>query len=180
MAVKLQSKIQNPKSKIAPAALPTARLEKVSAWGGASAAMGYVYRPSTVAGVRDVFELAQASGRTVGLRGGGNSYGDAALNSENIVLDLRRLNRILAWDPHSGRIRVEPGVTIQQLWQYTLEDGWWPPVVTGTMMTTLGGCAGMNVHGKNAWKVGPIGDHIQEFVLMLPSGEILTCNQELN
>ncbi|MEJ2753892.1 MAG: FAD-binding protein, partial [Chloroflexota bacterium] len=52
--------------------------------------------------------------------------------------------------------------------------------VTGTSATTVGGCAGMNVHGKNAFQVGTIGDHILEFDLMLPSGEIVTCSRDNN
>lgn len=155
-------------------------LEVVPAWGEASSSLSYVYRPSTVEDVARVFELARRHGRTVGFRGGGNSYGDAFMNGENIILDLRRMTRILDWNPESGRIRLEPGVTLQQLWEYTLEDGWWPPVVTGTMKTTLGGCAAMNVHGKNAWQAGPIGDHIEAFDLMLPSGEIITCSRSEN
>jgi FAD/FMN-containing dehydrogenase len=38
----------------------------------------------------------------------------------------------------------------------------------------------MNIHGKNAWKMGTIGDHTYEFDLMLPSGQILTCSREQN
>jgi FAD/FMN-containing dehydrogenase len=71
-------------------------------------------------------------------------------------------------------------VTVERLWQYVLGDGWWPPVVTGTMRITIGGGAAMNVHGKNAWKMGPIGDHILAFDLLLPSGEIVTCSRENN
>jgi decaprenylphospho-beta-D-ribofuranose 2-oxidase len=160
--------------------LPAEKLERVPAWGEASDSAGYVYRPSTVDGLRQVFDVARASGRSIGLRGAGNSYGDATLNNDNIVLDMRRMNRILEWQPDSGRIRTEPGVTIGQLWQHILEDGWWPAVVPGTSNPTLGGCAGMNIHGKNAYKEGTIGDHIYEFDLMLPSGQIVTCNREQN
>ncbi|MFN2180934.1 MAG: FAD-binding protein [Candidatus Promineifilaceae bacterium] len=155
-------------------------LEAVDSWGGATTTVSYVYRPVTKEQLFEAFQLARRSGLTVGLRGGGNSYGDAALNSEQILLDLRRMNRILAWDPIQGVVRVEPGVSLSQLWQYILEDGWWPPVVTGTSATTVGGCAGMNVHGKNAYQVGTIGDHILEFDLMLPSGEIVTCSRDNN
>jgi decaprenylphospho-beta-D-ribofuranose 2-oxidase len=161
-------------------ALPLNRLELVKAWGGASEALGFVYRPATLESLRETLNDAAMSGRTVGLRGAGNSYGDATLNSEQIVLDMRRMNRVLAWDPGAGRIRVEPGITIRNLWEYVLEDGWWPAVVPGTSNPTIGGCAGMNVHGKNAWKAGTIGDHIYEFDLMLPSGEIITCSREQN
>ena len=162
------------------ATIPQERLERVLAWGGASASLSYVYRPTTIEQLQAVLALARANGRSVGLRGGGNSYGDAAMNAENILLDMRRMTRILDWNPEDGRITVEPGVTISQLWQYILEDGWWPPVVTGTMMTTVGGCAGMNVHGKNAWQVGPIGDHILAFDMMLADGGVVTCSREAN
>jgi FAD/FMN-containing dehydrogenase len=114
---------------------------------------------------------------TVGLRGAGQSYGDASLNGGQIALDVSRMTRVLAWDPAAGRIRVEPGVTIRQLWQYALEDGWWPPVVPGTSFVTLGGACAMNVHGKNNWKAGPIGDHVEEIVLLLPSGERRTASR---
>ncbi|MFN2135930.1 MAG: FAD-dependent oxidoreductase [Candidatus Promineifilaceae bacterium] len=155
-------------------------LEGVTSWGGASSGVSYVYRPTTLDQLQELLQLARSSGHTIGLRGGGQSYGDAAMNSENILLDLRRMNRVLSWNPAQGRIEVEPGVTISQLWQYIIEDGWWPPVVTGTSNTTVGGCAGMNVHGKNAYRVGTIGDHILEFDLLLPSGETLTCSRDDN
>lgn len=162
------------------AVLPLEKLERVSAWGGSTSGMSYVYRPTTVEGVQRVFALAYRTGRSVGLKGGGNSYGDAFMNSENIVLDLNRMTRILDWNPETGVVKVEPGVTIEKLWQYILGDGWWPPVVTGTMKTTLGGCVAMNVHGKNGWQVGPIGDHVLSFELMLPSGETIVCSREEN
>ncbi len=162
------------------APLPTDHLEEVGAWGGVTSGLSYVYRPATSDTLHEILLLARRSGRSVGLRGGGNSYGDAAMNSENIVVDLRRMNRILDWNPETGVIRLEPGVTLAELWQYVLEDGWWPPVATGTSFTTMGGCAAMNVHGKNAYKAGPIGDHILEFDLMLPSGETITCSREAN
>jgi FAD/FMN-containing dehydrogenase len=158
--------------------LPAERLERVSSWGGATSAMSWVYRPTTLEGLRDVLALARAEERSVGLRGGGQSYGDAATNAENLCLDASRLTRILDWDPHTGRITAEPGVTIRQLWQYAIEDGWWPPVVSGTMHVTLGGAAAMNIHGKNNWKVGTIGEHVEGFELMLPSGELVRCSRE--
>lgn len=165
---------------VQPFVMPVDRLERVWAWGMASSAMSYVYRPSTVEGIRAVFRLAKERGLKVGLRGAGRSYGDAANCAENICLDLTRMNRILDWNPDTGIIRVEPGVTIRQLWQYTIEDGWWPYVVSGTMFPTIGGAAAMNIHGKNNFKVGTIGDHILEFELLLPNGKIKRCNREQN
>jgi decaprenylphospho-beta-D-ribofuranose 2-oxidase len=160
--------------------LPKERLERVWAWGMSTSGMGYVYRPVNVEGIRRVFQAAKERGVTIGLRGAGCSYGDASINSEEIVLDLSRMTRILDWDPDKGIMRVEPGVTLRQVWQYAIEDGWWPYVVTGTMFPTIGGMAAMNVHGKNNFRVGPFGDHILAFEMLLPTGELIRCSRDQN
>jgi decaprenylphospho-beta-D-ribofuranose 2-oxidase len=154
------------------------RIELIEAWGMSRSSLAYVHRPSTVDRLRQVLISATEQGVTVAPRGAGCSYGDASLNAENVVLDMSRMNRILAWDPKNGRVAVESGVTIRQLWQYCIEDGWWPPVVPGTMFVTIGGGAAMNYHGKNNFKVGPIGDHIVEFDILLPTGALKTCRRD--
>ncbi len=152
------------------------RLTTLSGFGGAHHNISYLYRPTQTEQLHQLFETAHQHGLTVGLRGAGRSYGDAALNAGQIVLDLQRMNLILAWDPDKGIIKAQPGVTIQQLWQYTLEDGWWPAVVPGTMAPTLGGCLAMNVHGKNNYQQGTFGEHILEFTALLPTGDEVTCS----
>ncbi|MEO7717100.1 MAG: FAD-binding oxidoreductase [Capsulimonas sp.] len=169
-----------PKLVLPEADLPLERLERVEGWGMSCSGMSYVYRPVNTRGIQQILEIARDSGRPIGMRGAGRSYGDASLNSEGLLLEMTRMNRILDWNPQTGRITVEPGVTVQQMWQYIIEDGWWPPVVPGTMFPTLGGCASMNIHGKNNFKVGPIGDHILSFQIVLPSGEELTCSRNEN
>ena len=164
----------NPGSEV----LPNDHLEPLVGWGGAVKAAAYVYRPSTLDGLREAFATARAAHRGVTLRGAGRSYGDASLGRENVVIELTRMNRILEWDPASGIIQCEPGATIQQLWQYIIEDGYWPPVVPGTMFPTLGGCLGMNIHGKNNFKAGPIGDHVLAFDFLAASGEELHVSRE--
>jgi FAD/FMN-containing dehydrogenase len=169
--------LQKPAS---PANLPIDRLERTDGWGMAVTAAGYVYRPSTVEGIRAAFALARDSGHSVVLRGSGRSYGDASVNPEHIVLDLTRFNRILAWNPATGILTAEAGATLGQLWRYCIGDGWWPPVVSGTMFPTLGGALGANIHGKNNFKAGPLGDHVDSFELLTAAGDILLCSRESN
>ncbi len=156
------------------------RRERLESWGMNASSISYVYRPTTVEQIADVFCLAKNSDRKIVARGTGCSYGDASMNAEQIVLDLTRMNRILAWDPETGIVTCEPGVTIRNLWQYILEDGWWPPVVSGTSFVTLGGALGMNIHGKNNFKAGPIGDHVLAFEILLPTGEQKRCSRDEN
>ena len=151
------------------------RITYLRGYGRSAGSAGYLYRPTHVEQIVDLFEQVTRHGWTVAPRGAGRSYGDAALNSGQVVLDLQRMNRVLDWNPATGVIRAEPGVTIEQLWQYCLEDGWWPPVVPGTSRPTLGGCLGMNIHGKNNYRAGTIGEHVLAFEALLPTGELINC-----
>ena len=158
--------------------LPDDRLEWVQGWGKAVGAPGFVFRPASVEGVAEVLEMARARGVPVVLRGTGRSYGDAALLAEAVVLDLERMNGILAWDSEAGLMDVGPGVTLRDVWRRALPDGWWPPVVTGTMTPSVGGALAMNAHGKNNWRKGTLGEHCEELDLMLPSGELTTLTPQ--
>jgi len=149
-------------------------------FGHSLRAPSYRFRPTCVEEIQDVFRLAQQSGLTITARGAGKSYNDASLNGGGITLDLSAMNRILEWDPASGRVCCEPGVTLEQLWQCVEPDGWWPPVVSGTMKTTLGGCLAANIHGKNNFRMGTIGEHVVEFTALLPTGAEITCTPKEN
>jgi FAD/FMN-containing dehydrogenase len=48
------------------------------------------------------------------------------------------------------------------------------------MKTTLGGCLAANIHGKNTFQVGPIGEHVIEFTAILPTGALITCTPKKN
>ena len=143
-------------------------------------APSYRFRPTRADEICEIFRLAEQEGLTVTARGAGRSYNDAALNGGGIMLDLSAMNQILEWDPATGLVRCEPGVTLEQLWQRVEPDGWWPPVVSGTMRTTLGGCLAANIHGKNNFKMGPIGEHVIEFTALLPTGAEITCTPKEN
>jgi len=160
-------------------AVPTS-YEYVEGWGMAAGAYSRVFRPRDVDGIREAYAATRRDGVTLGLRGTGNSYGDANVNEGGHVLDISRMNRFLDWNPETGIAVVEPGVTIEQLWKRILPDGWWPRVVSGTMFPTLAGAAAMNIHGKNNYAVGTIGDAILEFDVVLPDGEVVTASREQN
>ncbi|MBN1303484.1 MAG: FAD-binding oxidoreductase [Anaerolineales bacterium] len=153
---------------------------KLENFGHSMSASSYLFCPPNEEQIKEAFTLAKKNDLTVTLRGTGLSYNDAALNGGGILLDMTSMNRILEWNPETGLVKAEPGVTLQQLWQHVLPDGWWPPVVSGTMMTTLGGCLGANIHGKNNFKAGTLGEHVVEFTAILPTGAQITCAPKKN
>lgn len=158
-------------------ALPSA-YEYVEGWGMAVGAHAKVLRPRSVEEILRCYELARSERASLVLRGGGNSYGDASVNDRGYVLDISRMDRVLSFDRDSGVAVLEPGVTIEKLWKTILPQGWWPRVVSGTMFPTVAGALAANIHGKNNFRVGTIGDACRELDIVLPTGEVRTCSRE--
>ena len=160
--------------------LPLNNFTILENFGHSLRAPAYCFRPTRPEEIQEVFQLAKKLDMTVTARGAGRSYNDASLNGGGIVLDMSAMNQILEWDSASGVVRCEPGVTIEKLWQHVEPQGWWPPVVSGTMKTTLGGCLSSNIHGKNNFNAGTIGEHVLEFNALLPTGAEVTCTPKKN
>lgn len=157
--------------------LTSSSVRRLSGFGRSQAGDAYVVEPHTAEDLAELFAWAAKVGRKVSLRGSGRSYGDAAFRTEEIVADLRGMNG-LEFDPESGLARAGAGVTIQDLWQAGLPQGWWPPVVSGTQFPTLGGALAMNIHGKNAVVAGTLGEHVTMLEAVTPSGEMLRLTPE--
>lgn len=148
--------------------------EVLFGWGMATHARSLVYRPQRAEDVAAAVRDAAGRGLTVTARGSGLSYGDAALNQGGAVLDLARMNRILEFDAERGVLRAEAGATIEDVWQHVVGSGWWIPVVPGTMKATLGGCAAMNIHGKNHVVAGAFGRHVTGVRVVTGDGSLRT------
>lgn len=160
------------------AQLPEPVRDVRQAWGMAGRALTQVVRPRSAQEIVQAFAFAREHRLRVGMWGNGRSYGDAALNDGGLTLDLGDMRQILSFDHETGIVVAEPGLTLGELWQHALPRGWWPPVVSGTMHTTLGGCAAANVHGKNNLQHGPFGDHVLGFTLVTPQGHVLQVTPE--
>jgi FAD/FMN-containing dehydrogenase len=76
----------------------------------------YIARPKNTEEVQAVVKLANESGvPIVPCSSGIHFYGNTIPKLGGIVLDLRRMNKILEFDLYNKMVRVEPGVTWGQL-----------------------------------------------------------------
>jgi decaprenylphospho-beta-D-ribofuranose 2-oxidase len=110
--------------------------------------------------------------------GMGRSYGDSALNEQ--VIFTRRFNKILSFDPQTGTVVCESGVSLAELIDAFLPRGWFLGVVPGTKFISVGGAIASDVHGKNHHQVGCFSEHVLAFDLMLPHGEVVRCSRQEN
>ena len=121
--------------------------------------------------------LAKCSGSIA--RGNGRSYGDAAIGERTTLL-TRGLDRMRAFDPERGLLKVEAGVLLADILTAFVHRGFFPPVVPGTKLVTVGGMIAADVHGKNHHRDGGFGNHLEQLKLVLPSGETIACSRENN
>lgn len=143
---------------------------RIAGWGGVS-----------VRGREVRSEDLEALTRDVALtRGLARSYGDSSLPppSRPVVAGSVLADRLLAFDPETGRLRAEAGYSLQDLYRTFLPRGWFTPVSPGTQFVTLGGMVAADVHGKNHHVNGSIGGHVRELKLRVGTGEIVTCSRE--
>ncbi|MBB4365292.1 FAD/FMN-containing dehydrogenase [Bradyrhizobium sp. CIR18] len=104
--------------------------------------------------------------------GNGRSYGDSCLNGQGAVVDMRPMNRILAFDPVAGMIEAEAGVLLSEIIAYIAPHGFFPAVVPGTQFVTLGGAIANDIHGKNHHRRGTFGCHVEALTLLTSDGRI--------
>lgn len=111
-------------------------------------------------------------------RGLGRSYGDSSLPASETdkVANTRLANRILSFDPATGVMRAEAGLSLVNLVRLMLPRGWFPPVVPGTKYVTLGGMVASDVHGKNHHVEGCFGAHVRALRVRLADNSIVECS----
>lgn len=118
-----------------------------------------VVRPGDVEELQAVVRAAAAAGLALSVRGGGASYTDAYLPRDEgqILIDLGRLDRIVAIEETGGYVTVEAGVTWAALKQALdardLRTPFWGPF--SGLAATIGGSMSQNTisHGSGSYGI---------------------------
>lgn len=120
------------------------------------------------------------SGSSVITRGAGLSYCNAGVVAGGCTVLSTRFNRFLAFDKERYIIRVEPGVSLGELFEFAVTHSLMPPVLPGHPRITVGGALAMNAHGKNQFRTGNFGDHVRHLTLYHPRYGELSCSPDKN
>ena len=152
--------------------------KELAGWGRLPVTEAEAARPETVLAARRAVADTADQGLALVPFGLGRSYGDAALIRDGRAVLTRRLDRILGFDPATGWLKAEAGVSMEDLLRLFVPRGFFPPVTPGTKYVTLGGALACDVHGKNHHGDGCFSNHVRSFDLLLASGEVLTVTRE--
>jgi len=112
--------------------------------------------------------------------GNGRSYGDACLIDDGCLIRTRGLDRFIAFDADSGRLRCEGGVLLSEILDLVVGSGWFLPVTPGTRFVTVGGAIANDVHGKNHHVEGTFGHQVHALELLRGDGTRHLCSAERN
>ncbi len=126
----------------------------------------------------DLARLAEGAGLSRGL---GRAYGDAALppaDSALPVVSTTGADRVLAFDPDTGVLRAEAGLSLKELIRLYLHRGFFTPVSPGTQYVTLGGMVASDIHGKNHHAHGTFSNFVRSLTMRVADGRILTVSPE--
>jgi L-gulonolactone oxidase len=135
---------------------------RMRSWGRVGKRVHHVARPRFADDVRRWSGHRQDARLAVGnLR----SYSDVCLSDGGRIIDMTGINRFRSFDPVTGVLVAEAGLTIDELLKAVVPLGFFVPVTPGTRFVTLGGAVANDVHGKNHHRVGTFGRHVRSLVL---------------
>jgi glycolate oxidase len=135
-----------------------------------------VVRPKTAEEVQAILRYANANGIPVTPRGSGSGMaGHSVPVKGGIVLDMKRMDRIVDIRPQDMLVKVEPGVINDELNRKLKEfDLFFPPTPSSGNIATIGGMIGTNASGNRAVKYGATRDAVLGMKVVLADGSLVT------
>jgi alkyldihydroxyacetonephosphate synthase len=106
--------------------------------------------------------------------GGSGSQGGALAVKGGILIDMKRMNRLLNLDTEAGIVTVETGMIFQTLEWYVNEKGFSVMHIPSCLTCcTVGGALAHNGIGILSTKYGKIDDQCISIEVVLPNGDII-------
>ena len=130
------------------------------------------------AALQEKLDRAAGGGKGLIVHAQGRSYGDSSLSGEVVLTD--RFRDVLEFDPQTGFLVCESGLTLAEIIQAFLPRGWFPSTTPGTKYITVGGAIASDVHGKNHHRVGTFTQSVEWLDLMVDRDRVLRCSREEN
>lgn len=136
-----------------------------------------VARPGSTAEVRALVRGAAAEGRPVSVAGGRHAMGGQAFLSDEVLIDGRGLDRVIALDPERRTLRAGAGADWRAIVAATRSLS--PPDLplgivqkqTGADDLTLGGSVAANAHGRGL-SLPPLAADVESLELVDPDGDV--------
>jgi FAD/FMN-containing dehydrogenase len=147
-----------------------------------------ICEPDSLTALQTLVGRARKAGRAVSIAGGRHAMGGQQFAEGSTLVDMRRMNRVIAFDAALGEIEVEAGIEWPELIKFMVEAqrGCAPheqcAIVqkqTGADNLSIGGALAANIHGRGL-NLRPFVNDVESFVLVDAEGRALKCSRDEN
>lgn len=142
-----------------------------------------IVKPVSLDELRSAIAAARSTGASISIAGGRHAMGGQQFGKASVLLDMRGMNRVLAFDDERGVITVEGGIEWPDLIGYLnqAQEGrvrQWGIVQkqTGADRLSIGGALSCNAHGRGL-NLKPIVSQVEAFDLVGPDGVVRRCSR---
>ncbi|HEX8456993.1 MAG TPA: FAD-binding oxidoreductase [Pyrinomonadaceae bacterium] len=147
-----------------------------------------ICEPTSVEEIQALVRRARQTGACVSIAGGRHAMGGQQFATGGMLLDMKRMNRVLSFDPARREIEVEAGIRWPQLIDFMIEAQRGRALdeqvaivqkQTGADNLSIGGALAANIHGRGL-RLKPFVDDVESFVLVDAEGTARTCSRNEN
>ena len=145
-----------------------------------------ILHPQSIAAVRAIIHRARKQGKCISVAGGRHAMGGQQFGSDTLLIDVRKLNRVVSFDREQGIIEAEAGIEWPELINSYLSkqaangEGWGiAQKQTGADRLTISGTMAANAHGRGL-KLKPFIQDVESFALVDATGTPQTCSRTEN
>jgi FAD/FMN-containing dehydrogenase len=134
-----------------------------------------VRQPRSLAEMKEVVRHARAEGQTVRAFGARHSW-SPLVPTAGYLVDMTKLNRCLEVDRRAGTIRVEAGITLEEMTDAAFAAGLAIPSPTVATSFTIGGMVATGSHGTGM-QTETFSDAVIGFTLVNADGEVVELSE---
>ena len=142
-----------------------------------------VESPTTIRELQRAMHRAARDGHAVAIAGGRHAMGAQQFATDAVVLDMRGLDGILAFDPVRGRVEIQAGMQwpalisqLRRLQGSTATPWAIAQKQTGADRLSIGGAVAANIHGRGL-AMRPFISDVESLTLLDPDGELLLVSR---
>jgi FAD/FMN-containing dehydrogenase len=145
-----------------------------------------ISRPRSLEEVQSLVRAARKDRKVISVAGGRHAMGGQQFGTDTLLMDIRKLNRVLQLDRKNGILEAEAGIEWPELIDGYLKlqngdgPGWGiAQKQTGADRFTMAGTVAANAHGRGL-KLKPFISDVESFVLVDATGTAQKCSRTEN
>jgi len=145
-----------------------------------------ISQPRSLEDVQQMIRRTRKDQRVLSIAGGRHAMGGQQFGTDTVLIDIRKLNRILDLDQKNGILEVEAGIEwpelidgylalqkeSSQIWGIAQKQ-------TGADRLTISGTIAANAHGRGL-KMKPFVSDVESFILVDATGTAHACSRTEN